>query len=128
LRKPAPEFNTATERGRYGECVAAWALRRQGYKVLARNWRSGGGEVDLVCRHKKTLVFVEVKLRGSGAWVEPADAVDRNKRRRIGNAARLYLKQLRQSQVPIRFDVVEVLADSGTPPAVKVLTDAFRFE
>src|SRR5277367_80605 len=60
---PAPELATTAETGAYGERVAAAFLRRRGYRVLYRNYRVTGGEIDLVCRCKNVLVFVEVRTR-----------------------------------------------------------------
>jgi putative endonuclease len=66
--------------GRLGERLAARHLRRNGYKVLYRNFRPPhGGEIDIVCREKKTLVFVEVKTRSADGLGRPADAVDAEK-------------------------------------------------
>ncbi len=104
--------------GRLGEKLAAARLRREGCKLLLRNFRSPrGGEVDLVLRDGGTLVFVEVKTRTSTRYGRPIEAVDARKRRLIERGARAWLRQLPSDlAVPVRFDVVEVmLADGGTP-------------
>ena len=102
------------ELGRKGEEQAARHLRRLGYKVLYRNFKpDDGGEIDLVCRDKKTLVFVEVKTRRSGGPGRPADAVDRAKEEAIARGAAIWLRMLGNPDIPVRFDVVEVLMQDG---------------
>lgn len=74
--------------GRAGEEAAATLLRAHGMRVLARNWRSGPLELDLVCREGDTLVFVEVKTRGPGSLGSARDAVGPRKRQSLIRAAR----------------------------------------
>ena len=111
--------------GREGEDIAARHLRAHGYKILRRNFRAPhGGEVDLVCRHGKELVFVEVKTRSSEEFGRPFDAVDQKKRRLIIRGAMKGLRLLDMPDITFRFDVVEVLT---TPPAeVRILENAFQ--
>lgn len=115
------------ELGRRGEALAAQALRRQGYKVLYRNFRPkrGGGEIDLVCRQGETLVFVEVKTRRSVAFGRPADAVDAEKRELIRRGARAWLRLLKDAPPRCRCDIVEVVARLGQEPTCNVIADAF---
>ena len=102
-------------------------MRRHGYKVLYRRFRPReGGEIDLVCRHADTLVFVEVKTRSSTAFGRPADAVDAEKQALIGRGARAWLRLLKKPDVPIRFDIVEVLTLPGKKSTCHILADAFR--
>ena len=103
-RKP----NSASERGALGEKLAAKQLRKLGYQVLLRNVCSRYGEIDLVCRHEQALVFVEVKTRDAAGSARAADAVNTSKQRRIMYTAYWYLAGLREKEVPVRFDVVEV--------------------
>lgn len=113
-------------RGRLGERAARRALRRAGLKVLATNFRSPRGEVDLVCRQGDCLVFVEVKTRSREDWTRPAAAVDADKRRRLSQAALDYLRLLNNPPVKIRFDVVEVLLDpEGRVQQVRHLPNTF---
>lgn len=98
--------------GRRGEEDAYFYLRRQGYTMVARNFRSPNrrGEIDLIGWHEDILCFVEVKTRTSHD-VKPAEAaVDREKRREILAVAREYLRHL-QSSCPWRLDVVSVYYD-----------------
>ena len=113
-------------RGRLGEDAAVEALRRGGMKVLARNYRGGRGELDVICRDEDCLVFVEVKTRSSEEWGRPAQAVNHEKRRLIAEAASYYLRRLESTQIKYRFDVVEVLLRDGMIAEVRHLRHAFQ--
>jgi putative endonuclease len=113
--------------GREGERLAARHLRRQGYKVLYRNFRPPqGGEIDLVCREKKTLVFVEVKTRAPGAIGRPADAVDPEKEEALMRGAQAWLRLLGHPAIPVRIDIVEVIL-GGARPEITLTRDALAF-
>lgn len=118
---PDPRRRTA----RRGEELAARWLRLKGYAIEARNWRCAAGEIDIVARDGETLVFVEVKTRGSTAAGAPEDAVDARKQRRLVHLAQSYLAQRRLGDVPCRFDVVAV-SRTGWMPRLRHLRSAFR--
>ena len=103
---------TTRQTGNEGEEQAAQFLRRQGYQILARNFTAAGGELDIVARHKNTLVFVEVKTRASTDFGGPAAAVTHTKQTRIVRAAMQYLKAKTPKFDSIRFDVICVLPDT----------------
>lgn len=111
------------ERGRRGEEIAALYLQDRGYCIRERNWRSGKLELDLVAEKDGELVFVEVKTRHDELYGDPADAVDRRKRRHIVLAADAYVCQ-QECDLPVRFDVVSVVYD-GTRWQVEHHEDAF---
>lgn len=100
--------NAAT--GRHGEQQAAAWYERQGYEVLARNWNCREGEIDLVLRRNRTLVFCEVKARASTAFGSPAEAVTHAKRAKVRRAAARYLEDSPLRAARIRFDVAAILA------------------
>lgn len=79
-------------RGRKGEDLAADYLRKQGYKVIERNFRCKAGEIDLIGVKERTISFVEVKARTRTDYGMPREAVNRKKQRRLLMAAQLYLK------------------------------------
>ena len=99
--------------GRAGEDAATAFLKRKGYAILARNWVSGKLEIDLVCRDRDTLVFVEVKTRGAGSMGLPAHGLTMAKQRNLVRAASLYLSQNRLWESPCRFDLVAVSDRDG---------------
>src|SRR6476620_6529166 len=124
-RKALPDH---LRHGRLGESAAKMHLRRSGMKFLTANFRSDRGEIDLVFRDKDCLVFVEVKTRSSEEWTRPAAAVDRERRGRLTRAALDYLRLLRNPQVKVRFDIVEVLLENGSVREVRHLPDSFAME
>jgi putative endonuclease len=109
-----PLLSPASERGRQGERAAERHLKKNGYKILVRNYRSRWGEIDLVCRHDGNLVFVEVKARKPDSLLAPIQAVNSSKRRRLARTAQAYVNELSVSP-PARFDVVEVSLDPSGP-------------
>ena len=122
LRLPLPEH---LRRGALGERVARRHLRRNGLRFLTANFRGRRGEVDLVFRDRDCLVFVEVKTRSSEEWTRPAAAVDARKRRLLSQTAFDYLTMLRNPEVKIRFDIVEVLLKNGRVAQVRHLPNTF---
>ncbi|HEV2841188.1 MAG TPA: YraN family protein [Chthoniobacterales bacterium] len=112
--------------GTRGEKLAGQFLRRNGYKILYRNFRGRtGGEIDLVCRDRDTLVFVEVKTRTREDFGRPFDAVDRNKQKRIARGGLAWLRLLDDPDILFRFDVVEVIIEEGAEPRIELLRNAF---
>jgi putative endonuclease len=111
-----PEKMPAHQRtGRRGEEAAYFHLRKLGYVMVARNFRSPRrrGEIDLIAWHKDILCFIEVKTRTSRS-IKPAEAaVDRDKQHQLKLVAREYLRQLPPA-CPSRFDVVSVYYDTAT--------------
>lgn len=97
--------------GSRGEAMAARWYERHGYEVLDRNWRCREGELDLVLRRGRTIVFCEVKTRSSAAYGLPAEAVTRAKQQRLRLLATRWLEASPTRPGPIRFDVACVLAD-----------------
>ncbi|WP_063816449.1 YraN family protein [Pedosphaera parvula] len=112
-------------RGDLGELVAKKHLRKGGLKFLTANFKSDRGEIDLIFRDGDCLVFVEVKTRSSEEWSRPAAAVDARKRRLLSQTALDYLKLLRNPQVKIRFDIVEVLLTHGEVKEIRHLPNTF---
>jgi putative endonuclease len=117
---------TPQEVGEFGERVACQWLRSQGEKVLYRNYRAPhGGEVDIVARRGKLLLFIEVKTRRAGGVGRPLDAVDRSKQELIERGANSWLKLLKTRRIPWRFDVIEVILKEGKPPIVNRVENIF---
>ncbi len=111
--------------GVVGERAAKKHLQRLGLKFLTANFRSDRGEIDLIFRDIDCLVFVEVKTRSSEDWVRPAAAVNARKRRLLSQCALDYLALLKNPQVKIRFDIVEVLLRDGDVREVRHLPNTF---
>ena len=115
-------------RGELGEREARKFLQRAGLKFLTANFRSARGEIDLIFRDQDCLAFVEVKTRSSEDWTRPAAAVDARKRRLLSQTALDYLRLLKNPQVKIRFDIVEVLLQDGEVREVRHLPNTFPME
>jgi putative endonuclease len=112
--------------GSRGEKLACAFLRREGYKILYRNFRGRrGGEVDIVCRDNDTLVFVEVKTRTREDFGRPADAVNAAKQKLIARGALAWLQLLDNPDILVRFDVVEVVLSDEREPRIELVRDAF---
>jgi putative endonuclease len=111
-------------RGAQGESLAAQWYEDNGYEILDRNWRRREGEVDLIVRRGKTVVFIEVKTRSSDRFGSGAESVLDAKQRRIRRLAARWLSELTpasgRARVEVRFDVVTVTAGR-----VEVIEDAF---
>jgi putative endonuclease len=105
LRQP----KSREEIGKIGENAAARHLQSQGYAILERNWTCAAGEIDIVARHRDTLVFVEVKTRTSDEFAAPAESVTAHKRRHLIACAKMFLAARAKGECPCRFDIVEVL-------------------
>ncbi len=107
---------------RYEERVADY-LKKRGYRILERNFRCHLGEIDLIAKLGRTVVFVEVKYRRTEACGEPAEAVDLRKQTRVSNAASYYLYTNRfPSDTPCRFDVAAIC---GTE--IRLIENAFPY-
>jgi putative endonuclease len=106
--------------GESGEAAAAGWYEANGYEVLARNWRCRQGEIDLIVRRARTVVFCEVKTRTSLAFGAPVEAITRDKRNRLRRLAARWLDESDFRTREIRFDVVSVLDGE-----IEVLPGAF---
>ena len=114
--------------GAWGEDRAAKYLKKQGYRILERNYSCRWGEIDIIAADRRFLVFVEVKLRKSDAFARAAEFVDFRKQARLRSAAELWLS-LHETEFQPRFDVVEIYAPEGEAtkhPTINHLEDAFQ--
>ena len=114
--------DTTSARGRRAEDAAARHLAGLGLRIVARNHRCRGGEIDLVCRDGATLVFVEVRQRQRSDFGGAAASITVAKQRRIALAAQHYLAAQQLHDAPCRFDCV--LIDGDARP--DWLRDAFQ--
>lgn len=115
---------TAATAGRQAEALAARFLEARGLTVVARNFRVRGGEVDLICRHGPTTVFVEVRLRRHPGFGGAGASITAEKRRRVILAARHWLAG--RPPADCRFDCV--LLSALEPPAIEWIRDAFSVD
>ena len=113
--------------GALAERAAANYLRKKRYKLLDFNYYTKFGEIDLIFKHKKSIVFVEVKARDSKHGVSPKAFVDRTKQEKIIKTAQYYLMKNNIKLSP-RFDVVEVIYENNEIKSIEHLENAFTLD
>ena len=121
--------------GNFGEDAAAKFLKRNGYKILERNYVAEYGEIDIIAKNRECLTFVEVKTRTENKKSQreprPASAVTPEKQQKIINAAWEYVQHCGKHKKLMRFDVIEVYTadEDGNNKVceIKHLTNAFNF-
>ncbi|MEW6546362.1 MAG: YraN family protein [Bacillota bacterium] len=106
-----------------GEEVAARYLEELGYRIVARNYRTRWGEIDIIARDGPVLAFVEVRRRGAGSLAHPAETVGRSKRERLARTAADFLGNRGWWHFACRFDVVTIT--DSEEPEVRLIRDAF---
>ena len=114
--------------GPWGEGIAAEYLRKKRYQIVACNYRTRFGEIDLIVKNRSVLAFVEVKLRKSDRFAQAREFVGVQKQNRIRTSAELWLQEHPTSLQP-RFDVIEIYAPDGMQtlcPEIVHLEDAFQ--
>ncbi len=111
--------------GREGEQLAKEFLENRNYIIVEQNYRTRLGEIDLIARHGKTLVFIEVKARQTLSHGHPFEAITRRKQQQMSQVALEYLNRKGEQETIARFDVVGVLYDSGEPK-IELITNAFE--
>ena len=110
-------------RGLAAEDAAVRHLKKNGLKLVQRNYRSRFGEIDLIMRDRDTLVFIEVRYRRNSAFGAPHETVDTRKRARLRATAETFLQRDGQSsRNPCRFDIVAL---SGQQPSLTWIRNAF---
>lgn len=117
-------MDARAEVGRSGEDAAAALMVRSGFRIVDRNFRCPAGEIDIVARRGRLLVFCEVKTRRSSRWGDPSEAVNYAKRNRLRRLAAEWMSRHRPGDVDVRFDVVSVIVRAGRAQARHV-PDAF---
>ncbi|MFQ5866382.1 MAG: YraN family protein [bacterium] len=106
--------------GKRGENISVEFLKKQGYKIMERNYRCSLGEIDIVAKDKNVLCFVEVKTRKTKEYGLPEQAIDWHKQKKLAKVALTYLKEKKIYRQDLRFDVVSVYPDH-----IELIKDAF---
>jgi len=110
---------------RAGEDAAVDFLAEKGYAILHRNIRFPEGELDIVARRQRMLVFIEVKTRRTEKYGQPYQFVSEQKQRRLIRMASRFVFLCRLKGVPVRFDIVSVVLPSGEVPKIEHIENAF---
>jgi putative endonuclease len=111
--------------GSEGEAIAVQFLKKQGYTIIAHNYKTRIGEIDIIAKDDETIVFVEVKTRSDDAFCAPYESVNTSKRQKIKNVASLYL-QKQKKEFPARFDVISITCRQNGQKAIRHIKDAFE--
>lgn len=121
-------FKRSKPLGARGEDAATKYLKRNGFKILARNIRLSRYEIDIIAREGDTIAFVEVKTRTSDSFAVPEENVDARKRHHIRRAAHIYIAEHGDDETYYRFDIASVLLPEGGRAAVTLYRNAFSDE
>ncbi|HTY13723.1 MAG TPA: YraN family protein [Candidatus Omnitrophota bacterium] len=113
------------DRGVLGEELACDYLSLNGFQILEKNFRSQQGEIDIVARDGRFLVFVEVKNYSDRSYGSPLGAIGKGKRQSIIHAAKTYLLRNRIQGVDCRFDVIAIYSSPSDRSRVEHIKDAF---
>jgi putative endonuclease len=116
--------NRQQQFGEKGESIAVKQLKKEGYKILERNYRTKLGEIDIIAKDGEVITFIEVKARKSEKYGTPRHAVTPAKQKKISMVALSYLKEKKQFDKKARFDVVTINLKSSNS-AVSIIKNAF---
>ena len=114
--------------GERGEALAWNFLKKQGYSLLEKNYRTRFGEIDVIASLHGAIVFLEVKTRRNDRFGLPEEAVDWRKRQKMIRVAEAYLQTKRIENREARFDILSVIWDGTSEPHFQLLENAFALE
>lgn len=126
LREFGSMLNRSQMLGKKGEKIASKYLKKLGYKILTENYTCKFGEIDIIAKEGKDLVFVEVKTRTNRKFGDPIESVHWNKQQQIIRVAQNYLAQLKNSEMQARFDVISILYPLTDRMQIEVIRNAFE--
>lgn len=124
LLPKSPMKTPQQQKGKYGEDLAVAWMQKQGYTIVARNYRYKRGEIDIIAKIADLLVFVEVKLRSSDSFGLPEESVSENQQNLIIHTAEQYIEEV-DWEHDIRFDIVAIELKPQQSPQITYFEDAF---
>ncbi len=101
----------AVDIGKHGELIAEKILKKQGYKIVERNFNTRFGEIDIIAQDGEYICFVEVRMRKTDIYGSPAETIDKYKREKIVRTARIYVQKYSLHDAPLRFDAVAIVGN-----------------
>ncbi len=113
------------ELGKIGEDLAVQYIKKKGYKVIERNYRTPYGEIDIIAYDNDVLVFIEVKTRSQNRYGSPAEAITKIKAKHIYRSAEYYVLKHHLEKASIRFDVIEIMKEKGNTIIHKISNAIF---
>ncbi|MBU4312149.1 MAG: YraN family protein [Candidatus Omnitrophica bacterium] len=114
--------------GKKGEGLAVDFLKKQGFRIIARNYKTRLGEIDIIGRDKGCISFIEVRSLNSRIFEAPEYTIDRRKQGQISKAALSYIKRYGLEDKDSRFDVVCVEGVDSASPNIRLIKNAFDLE
>ncbi|MFI3302563.1 MAG: YraN family protein [Rikenellaceae bacterium] len=111
--------------GNRGEDIATEWLRKNGYMIVARNWRDGHYELDIIAQRGFSLHIIEVKSRAKSSWERPEEAMNRDKMRSIMRGASRYLAS-HPTELEVQFDLIAIDFDTDGQAEVRYIPDAIQ--
>ncbi|MFH1782133.1 MAG: YraN family protein [Candidatus Omnitrophota bacterium] len=112
--------------GKKGEALALDFLKKQGYKILQKNYKTKLGEIDIIGRDGPYTSFIEVKARTGKRFGLPEESVDIKKQIKLTNVALYYIKEHAIKDTLLRFDVVSIEDVNSSSPEIKLIKNAFE--
>jgi len=113
-------------KGKSGEKIALKYLKEKGYNILAKNYKTNLGEIDIIISNADTLIFVEVKTREDTKFLDrPAEAITAFKCKKINQVAAQYMSRFQLRHVPVRFDVIEIYLVGGQIEHIENAFDSY---
>lgn len=114
-------------KGDLGEKIAEEYLKKYGYIILEKNFRTKIGEIDIIAKDGEYIVFVEVKTRHDNIYGTPGEAVNSSKQHKIIRTTQLYIMKKNLYKYDLRFDVIEIILNNyNEDPAIKLIKNAFQ--
>jgi len=109
----------------FGEESACRFLRKNGYKIVDRNYRTPQGEIDIIAGRKRILLFVEVRTRSSNHFAQPWESVGHRKQKNLRSAAKMYIQEKAIFDAEFRFDVISITLTDAVKPQIEWIQNAF---
>jgi len=109
----------------FGERSALDFLKRRGFRIIDKNYRTKFGEIDIIAQDKKTLCFIEVKTRNIDIQISPKESVDSKKQEKISKSTLSYLKEKNLLKKRARFDVISISIKKSGERKIELIKDAF---
>ena len=114
--------------GKHGEEATVKYIKKQGYRILEKNFRTKTGEIDIIAEDKKVVAFIEVKTRTGDQFGEPLEAVGPTKQKKIARVADQFLMRHKVENRDCRFDIVSITCPTDDPQTwqIELIKDAFK--
>lgn len=114
--------------GKKGEGLALACLKRQGYKIIEKNYKTKQGEVDIIANDKDCISFIEVRSRNTERFGAPEYSINREKQNQIAKIALSYIKRYGLEDRDCRFDIVCIEDVNSAFPKIKLIKNAFELD